>query len=46
MGDVDEKLAAVPNNRVLIEDLAFLDGGVTTERPDFRSLSTEFYSEG
>lgn len=38
-------LAAVPNNRVLIEDLAFLDHGVCTERPDFTSLSGEAHSE-
>lgn len=38
-------LAAVPNNRVLIEDLAFLDDGVTTERPDFKSLEPEFFAE-
>jgi hypothetical protein len=37
--------AAMPNNRLLIEDLAFLDDGVTHERPDFESLATEFRSE-
>lgn len=37
--------AAVPNNRLLIEDLAFLDKGVTQENPGFVSLATEFYSE-
>ncbi len=38
-------LVAVPNNRVLIEDTAFLDHGVTKERPDFTSLEPEFYAE-
>jgi hypothetical protein len=37
--------AAVPNNRLLIEDHAFLDGGVGQKRPDFTSLAPEFYSE-
>lgn len=38
-------LAAVPNNRVLIEDMAYLDKGATKERPDFESLGTENFSE-
>jgi hypothetical protein len=38
-------LAAVPNNRCLIEDLAFLDHGVTKERPDFISLEPEYFAE-
>ena len=43
---VDEGwIAAVPNNRILIEDMAFLDKGVTEKRPDFLSLATEFRSE-
>jgi hypothetical protein len=37
--------SAVPNNRVLIEDMAFLDNGATKERPDFTSLSLQFKSE-
>jgi hypothetical protein len=41
----DGWFAAVPNNRVLIEDRAFLTNGVTKERPDFESLSKEFRSE-
>lgn len=37
--------AAVPNNRVLIDDPAFLDHGVAQENPGFVSLAPEFYSE-
>lgn len=39
-------LAAVPNNRVLIEDTAFIEKGVMTEKPDFVSLGHEFWAEG
>lgn len=38
-------LCAVPNNRLLIEDLAFLDKGATKKNPGFVSLAPEFYSE-
>lgn len=37
--------AAIPNNRVLIEDRAFLDRGVCRENPGFVSLAPEFFSE-
>lgn len=39
------QIIAVPNNRLLVEDPAFIVGGVTKERPDFVSLATEFYAE-
>lgn len=38
-------LAAVPNNRVLIEDRAFTDNGVIEKRPDFKSLEPTYRSE-
>lgn len=38
-------LAAVPNNRVLIDDPAFLDNPVCKERPDFQSLEPEYFAE-
>lgn len=41
----DGHIGAFPNNRLLVEDLAFLTDGVTKERPDFVSLEPEFYSE-
>lgn len=40
----DGWFAAVPNNRMLIEDKAFISG-VTMDRPDFESLVPEFRSE-
>lgn len=30
---------------VLVEDRAFLDHGICTERPDFESLTPEFFAE-
>lgn len=38
-------LAAVPNNRVLIEDKAFFDNPTTTDKPDFISLEPEYFAE-
>lgn len=38
--------AAVPNNRVLVEDTAFIERGVMTEKLDFVSLGHEFWAEG
>ena len=38
-------LAAVPNNRLLIEDRAFQDLEATKERPDFCTLEREFFAE-
>jgi len=41
----DGHIIAVPNNRLLVHDPAFIVDGVMKDRPDFISLAPEFFAE-